>query len=185
MPAVIKPVVSDMCPDTENVVTFPGGRAGVENAAPGGRTGVSKRVTKKGLVLNRGTAKSLSCPAGKSEQLWRDSELPGFILRCYPNGRKVWLVQFRDATGATRRINIGDAGVIEADKARLQAKKLLSGITLGDNPAARRDETRAAEKFGAMVDRYLAYAVSGKRHRRWPRRSGTSPGTVPISTRCR
>ena len=89
--------------------------------------------------------------------------LTGFILRCYPNGRKIWLVQYRDATGATRRVNIGDANVIEADRARAQAKQLLSGVTLGENPAMQREETRAAEKFGPMVERYLAYA--GKRQK--------------------
>ena len=67
-------------------------------------------------------------------------------------------MQYRDATGATRRVNIGDANVIEADKARHQARKLLGGVTLGENPAMIRDEMRMAEKFGPLVDRYLAYA---------------------------
>ena len=101
MSSITKPAVSVMCPDTgggSTVVKFPA-------PTPGGRTGapVSKRLeTARGLILNKVTAKKLSCPAGKAEHLYRDSEVRGFILRCYANGRRMWLVQYRDETGATR-----------------------------------------------------------------------------------
>ena len=147
-----------MCPET-NVVAFPNG--GKTAAASPASARVSKRLeTARGLVLNKSTVKKLACEPGKTETLHRDQLLPGFILRCYANGRRMWLVQYRDESGATRRVNIGDAAVIEADDARAKAKDLLADVTKGTSPAVRRDEARQATRFGDAVTQYLTYAES-------------------------
>ena len=157
--------VSEVCPDTEigNIVAF--SATGPEKAEKtegmgNARAGLTRAGSRAdGLVLNKQTARKLACEPGKAETLWRDKQLSGFILRCYANGRRVWLVQYRDASGATRRVNIGDAALIEADKARETARDLLAEARRGD-PARMRDEGRRALKFGAAVEQYLAFAAS-------------------------
>lgn len=156
--------VSVMCPDTgggSTVIAFPRLEASAPTAAKASArkpAGAANPAT-RGLVLNKATTRKLACPAGKAEHLYRDSEVRGFILRCYANGRRMWLVQYRDSGGATRRVNIGDAAVIEADDARAKARDLLADVTKGASPAEKRNEARKAAKFGDYVEAYLNFIV--------------------------
>ncbi|NRB19428.1 MAG: DUF4102 domain-containing protein [Rhodobacteraceae bacterium] len=54
-----------------------------------------------------------------------DSDVVGFGLRVYPSGKKKYLIQYRSGK-RTRRYTIGPHGVLTAEEARTQAKKLLS-----------------------------------------------------------
>ncbi|MGO4440304.1 tyrosine-type recombinase/integrase [Rhizobium sp. RAF56] len=114
-------------------------------------------------MLNRVNVKKLTCEAGKTETLHRDSELSGFILRCYANGKRVYLVQYRNAAGQTRRLNIGPAETLEADEARALAKKALAKVVGGEDPAEARQEIRQAPRFGDLVTGYLEYAATTQR----------------------
>ncbi|WP_299889269.1 Arm DNA-binding domain-containing protein [uncultured Ruegeria sp.] len=58
------------------------------------------------------------------EYLVWDRDMRGFGLRVNPSGKKTYLVQYR-ASRWTRRITIGQHGVLTAEEARTQAKQLL------------------------------------------------------------
>ena len=66
---------------------------------------------------------------GKDVVYW-DSDLPGFGIRVYASGRKVYVVQTR-ANGKSIRATIGRHGDIAPDEARRQAAKLLARIKAG------------------------------------------------------
>ncbi len=66
---------------------------------------------------------------GKDVVYW-DSDLPGFGIRVYASGRKVYVVQTR-ANGKSIRATIGRHGDIAPDEARRQAAKLLACIKAG------------------------------------------------------
>ena len=56
--------------------------------------------------------------------------MSGFGIRVFPSGRKTYLVQYR-AQGRTRRRAIGQLGVLTADEARKEARKLLGEVAKG------------------------------------------------------
>ncbi len=63
---------------------------------------------------------------GKDAVFW-DSDLPGFGLRVYPSGRKVYVVQARN-NGKSTRATVGRHGDISPDEVRRDAAKLLARI---------------------------------------------------------
>ena len=76
------------------------------------------KLTKRGID-------ALKPPAEGQEVYW-DTEVRGFGLRLLPSGLKTFILQYRNAEGIKRRINLGRFGVLTVDQARDLAKiKLL------------------------------------------------------------
>lgn len=72
--------------------------------------------------------------ASKDTTLW-DSLLPGFGVRMRPgNPQKVFYVQYRTPQGQRKR-RLGVYGVLTVDEAREQARRWLSQVALGRDPA--------------------------------------------------
>ena len=86
----------------------------------------------------------------KDAVFW-DDKLPGFGVRVYPTGSKVYVVQTR-LKGRSKRITLGRHGVISADKARHKAAETIALIKSGQDP----DEKRASEiTVTELAERYL------------------------------
>lgn len=84
-----------------------------------------------------------------------DDELSGFALSVLPSGRKTFVAHYRlggGRTGRQRRITIGVYGKITADEARTQAKEILAKAHLGEDVAEQRDELRASQTVGQLID---------------------------------
>ena len=100
-------------------------------------------------------------PADKQAVIW-DIELKGFGVRVLPSGLKTFIVQYRNAEGIKRRINIARYGVLTVEQARDQAKLKLAAVIVGEDPA---DEARQARKgmtVAEMCDWYLVEARAGR-----------------------
>src|SRR5215831_1596468 len=111
------------------------------------------------LKLTTTTIKTLALPAGKTDHIFFDDDLPGFGLRLRASGTRKWVVQY-DFAGRTRRMLLGPADVIDPGVARRHAKDVLAARTLGRDPANEKSEARerAAETFGALLlTRYLPH----------------------------
>jgi integrase len=103
----------------------------------------------------------LALPAGKNDEIHFDDQLPGFGYRLRRRGstepvRSTWIAQYRHA-GATRRVKIGDAAVLNAEAARSAARKVLATVALGQDPQGERQErrTKDALSFSSVVAEYL------------------------------
>ena len=68
----------------------------------------------------------------KDAVFW-DRELPGFGLRVYPSGTKVYVVQTRCA-GRSRRVTVGRHGDVSPDQARKEAARIIARIKAGEAP---------------------------------------------------
>jgi integrase len=109
------------------------------------------------MRLTASNIRALELPAGKTERIFFDSELPGFGLRIRSGGSKTWCVQYKFGT-KHRRIVLGSLSTLDPGKARETAKDLLAAVRLGRDPAGDRTEAQAktAETFGALLPRFLA-----------------------------
>ena len=54
------------------------------------------------------------------DAVFRDRDLPGFGIRVYPSGAKVYVVQSR-ASGRSKRLTVGRHGELSAEQARRAA----------------------------------------------------------------
>jgi integrase len=116
-------------------------------------------------------------PPGKQDVIVWDSALVGFGLRIRKVAkgvRKLWIVQYRDATRASRRFIIGSVDEMGAAKARDIAADKLAGVRLGIYPHAGRERQRKeaeqqrdrnAETFGVVAKLYLANRQKALRER--------------------
>lgn len=89
----------------------------------------------------------------------RDSELPGFSLRVYPNGRKAFFYRYRvgGGRGATiREPRIGDYGPLTAEQARNIAKDWTAIVRQGGDPMGDRQAQREVRTMAELFARYLS-----------------------------
>lgn len=91
-----------------------------------------------------------------------DAELPGFGVRVWPSGRKVYVAQYR-AQGRTRRVSLGTHGAVTPEQARKEALKVLADVAKGADPAEVRDQGRQAPTMKDLAARYLAEHAQAKK----------------------
>jgi integrase len=110
------------------------------------------------MKLDSKIVKSKPLPAGKSEAIFFDDDVPGFGVRVREGGSRGFVFQYK--VGAKqRRIALGSVAAIDLSKARDTAKDLYARVRLGEDPAGDKAvaQSKAAETFKAGVDLYLAH----------------------------
>lgn len=88
---------------------------------------------------------------GRDSVFW-DSDLPGFGVRIYRTGRRVYCVQTRGLAGP-KRVTLGRHGEITADAARRQAAIVIDRIKQGGPPFPAVPE--AEPTVAALAERFL------------------------------
>ena len=106
-----------------------------------------------------GNVEKLSLPAGKTDHIEWDPELPGFGVRLRA-GSAFYVVQYRIGS-KQRRESLGDIRKTELEQARKNAKIKFAQIELGIDPRAERDKLEASQKadgltFKVLFEDYLA-----------------------------
>ena len=92
---------------------------------------------------------------GRDAVFW-DRDLPGFGVRVYPSGTKVYVVQSR-GEGRSRRITVGRHGAISAGEARRLAARIIARIKTWEEPAAPAPEIVTVAE---LAERYLEEHVA-------------------------
>ena len=107
--------------------------------------------SKKPVKLTKRAVDALVVSSGDTV-VW-DRDLPGFGVRVYATGRKVWCVQIRDLRGKPRRVPLGPFGEVTPDAARKKAAVVIDRIKRGlpAEPPPEMKEPTVAE----FAERYL------------------------------
>jgi integrase len=106
-----------------------------------------------------GNVEKLSLPAGKTDHIEWDPELPGFGVRLRA-GSAFYVVQYRIGS-KQRRESLGDIRKTELEQARKNARVRFAQVELGIDPRAERDRLEASQKadgltFKVLFEDYLA-----------------------------
>lgn len=89
-----------------------------------------------------------------------DDETPSFGVRVWPSGKKTFVAQYR-AGGRTRRVKIGNCGVLTVDQARKEAKGILGDVARGGDPQEDRVTRRKSLTMSELCDNYIAATEKG------------------------
>jgi integrase len=94
-----------------------------------------------------------------------DGDVDGLRVVVYPSGRRRWKLYYRTRDGRQRFHDLGDATAVHPDKARAEARSLIGDVARGSDPAAERDDRRAAPTMGELVERYREEHLPRKKER--------------------
>jgi integrase len=101
---------------------------------------------------------------------------PGFGVRIYPSGKKVFVAQVRvGPRHQTQRHKIGQFGPFTVEQARAQASTIVRAAAQGRDPRREKWEKASAFTINELCDRYLGAARAGLVITRFrqPKRSST------------
>jgi Arm domain-containing DNA-binding protein len=100
--------------------------ATVTNLAERRAAGIAEAPEKRRKLTKR-FVDSVAVPkAGAADVVIWDSDLPGFGLRVKASGVRSYMLQYRNASGRSRRVTVGQHGVLTAEQARNHARGLLA-----------------------------------------------------------
>jgi integrase len=103
------------------------------------------------------------CPEGKSKIDYYDPTVAGFVLEVRASGSKSYGLRYRDANGRQRQYLVGNAADLSFDKAKREAQRVRSRVTVGEYPCEERKAKRAIPTVALLAERYLEHARSRKR----------------------
>ena len=109
-------------------------------------------------TLSTQLVNSAVCPEGRSKLDLYDTAVPGFILEVRPSGGKTYHLRYSDQRGRLRQIKIGGYHDITFDQARKKAKQLRSEVTLGGDPAAKKEVLKAIPTYANLAEQHIAHA---------------------------
>ncbi len=109
-------------------------------------------------------ARSLEPPATGNRVVW-DQKVKGFGIRVTAAGALSFVLNYRNAGGALKRITIGPYGRNEwsVEAARKRAGELKKQIALGHDPLDDKRRAREAETVSELCDRYVEEWLPRKR----------------------
>lgn len=96
----------------------------------------------------------------KPYYLWC-SDLPGFGVRVFPSGKRVYYADYRNKAGARKRMSIGHHGKLTTEDARKLAVVTLGDVLKGEDPAEERATRRSSLTVKELCDNYLDATARG------------------------
>ena len=99
-------------------------------------------------------------PREKPYMIWC-GDLPGFGVRVWPTGRKVYYADYRNSSGRRKRMAIGVHGKLTTEEARKRAVVTFGEVIKGDDPVDDRATQRKSLTVKGLCDNYIQAAERG------------------------
>lgn len=143
------------------------------------------RIAKRRANLTTRAIEALKPPKSGLTTVW-DGELKGFGARIRANGAIVYVLRYTTTSGRQRLLTLGAHPTLSPNAARDLAMKHKRAIIDGADPVESRDDLRAADTFGDLIDRYLNNHVATKNRPSTARRNRQQLKTdIPDSLRAK
>ncbi len=106
---------------------------------------MADKLTKRTVEAAR--PPEVKVPADRKRWRWLgDTEVPGFGVKVYGSGVRVFSLRYRTHTGRQRMLKLGTFGELTVQAARNLARKEKGRVLEGEDPQAERQ--RGAERMG-------------------------------------
>lgn len=105
--------------------------------------------------FTKASVEAANLPAKGSRFYW-DDKTPGLALRVTAGGARTFYV-YRKVRGKPEQIRIGPFPDLTVEQARNKAATINGQIAMGEDPAAKKREERAAKTFGELFEWYLEH----------------------------
>lgn len=115
------------------------------------------------VELSSTVIQTATCPEGKNKLDLYDTKVSNLILTVHATGLKTYSQRYRDEYGKQRQFKLGNHPELSLDKARREAMKVKSRVTVGENPAEERHITRRIPTIAELAEKYLEYVRTYKR----------------------
>jgi integrase len=113
--------------------------------------------------LNAAFVQLANCPEGKKKIDFWDKSIRGFVLECRASGNATYAFRFTDDAGVQRQHKIGRREDISFAQAKKLAQRLRSEVTLGENPAAQKEQRKAIPTYAAIAEQHIVHAKTYQR----------------------
>ena len=109
------------------------------------------------LRITKRTVDALRVDSG--DAVFWDRTLPGFGVRVYASGRKVYVVQARGPAGS-RRVALGSHVELPVDQARKEAATVIDRIKRGADPRSSEPAPATEPTVADLAERYMRVHVA-------------------------
>lgn len=103
------------------------------------------------------------CKPGKGKTVYRDKSVTGFALEVRQSGGATYYFIYQDPYGKLQTTKIARFGDITFDQAKKEAKRRLSEVTLGGNPAAKKKEKKSIPTYASLAAQHVEHARTYQR----------------------
>ncbi|WP_017429382.1 tyrosine-type recombinase/integrase [Vreelandella jeotgali] len=116
------------------------------------------------VKLSQKLVDTATCHEGKPHTDYCDTELPGFMLKAQPSGKRSFYLRFKTAYGKYTTRHLLGAEAVSLKQARQRAKQYLSQLELGEDPFAAQKVRRQTTTLAAFIaDSYLPHIKVSKK----------------------
>jgi integrase len=85
----------------------------------------------------------------------RDTDVPGFLVKVTPAGKKIFMVAYRASNGVRRKPVLGRFGELTVEQARDLAKDWLAEVRQGKDPSVARNVNRQSPTMKEFFERFM------------------------------
>lgn len=103
------------------------------------------------------------CKPGKGKTVYRDKSITGFALEVRQSGGATYYFIYQDPYGKLQTTKIARYGDVTFDQAKKEAKRRLSAVTLGGDPAAKKKEKKSIPTYASLAAQHVEHARTYQR----------------------